>query len=62
MQSRALGHYFELSPGGVGKDWSQADSRQQTEGEEPQMSGRWGWGGGRQMRSGQGGNREQDGR
>lgn len=44
MQSRALGHYFELSPGGVGKDWSQADSRQQTEGEEPQMSGRWGVG------------------
>lgn len=39
---RALGHYFELFPGGVGKDRSQAESRQQTEGEGPQMGGRWG--------------------
>lgn len=37
---RALGHYSELFPGGEGKDRGQADSRQQTEEEESQMSGR----------------------
>lgn len=41
---RTLSHYSELFPGGVGKDRSQADSGQQTEGEGPQMSGRWGMG------------------
>lgn len=54
--------YTELFPEGLGKDRSQAGNGQQAEGEGLQMSGRWGWGDGRQMRSGQAGNREHDGR